>query len=73
MTDSPLVTDTLVDRCAMTAYEAVMVDAGPHREPLATAPEQQKRTLRLIARAVLEEALRPDPDQPVLDGQDPLI
>ena len=62
-----LITDGLVERCARAAYEEVMVTAGVTREPWTTAPEQQKRTLRTIARAVLTEALQPAPTRDALD------
>ena len=63
----------LVERCARAAYTAVMADAHPSRATWDELGEWRRRIHRIQARAALEEALRPAPDPPVLDGQDPLV
>ena len=68
-----LVTDDLIERCARASYAAIMADAHPSRATWDELGEWRRRIHRIQARAVLTEALRPAPDPPVPDGQDPLI
>ena len=68
-----IITADLVDRCARAMYEASIANAGPHRASFDGLPAYWRRTLATQARACLAEALRPPPDPPVLDGQDPLV
>ena len=68
-----IITEALVERCARAMYEASVANAGPHRATFDGLPAYWRRVLATQARAVLTEALRPAPDPPVLDGQDPLI
>ena len=68
-----IIDDCLVDRCARAMYEASIANAGPHHAPFDGLSAYWRRTLATQARACLTEALRPPPDPPVLDGQDPLI
>ena len=69
----PPISADLVERCARAMHEAVMAGAPPSRATWDERPEPFREQDRIRARAVLEEALRPAPPPPVLDGQHPLI
>ena len=58
----------LVERCARAAYKADRPATGGDWE---LEGDAYRELYRITARAVLVEALRPPPDPPVLDGQDP--
>ena len=76
-----LIDDGLVERCARAAFDLILAgrfspvaryaSRGPRR--FADAPAAAQDEWRVMARAVLTEALRPPSDPPVLDGQHPLI
>lgn len=56
-----IIDDELIERCARAAYEAAVVDGGPHREQWEGLPEYWQRQFRRQARVILTEALQPAP------------
>ena len=77
----PPISDELVERCAQAAFDLILagrfspVERYASRDPMrfADAPAATQDEWRVMARAVLTEALRPAPPPPVPDGQHPLI
>ena len=67
-----MITEALVERCAIAMYEASLADAGPRRDTWDDLPAYWRATLTTQARACLTAALHPAPTRP-LDGQEPLI
>ena len=66
---NPLISADLVERCARAAYKAERPATGGDWDREGDAYREQ---YRIIARAILTEALRPAPDPGPLDGQPPL-
>ena len=70
---NPLIAADLVERCARAAYEAERPATGGDWE---LESDAYRELYRITARAVLEEALRPLPDQDQrqpIDGQEALL
>ena len=67
---STIIDRELVERCARAAYVAERPALGGDWDREGDAYRER---YRIVARAILTEALRPAPDPGPLDGQPPLI